>query len=256
MSEIATYPSLENKVVIITGGASGIGENIVEHFMMQNSKVAFLDIQEKLGNELVNKIENKYNKKPIFIKCNLKNINELKSSIELVKNKLGPIHTLINNAANDERHDLDSVTPEYWDDRMNINLKHYFFATQAVYKDMKKKGSGTIVNIGSFSWMLAQGGMPGYTTAKSAIMGLTRTLARDLGEYNIRVNCVVPGWIITERQKKLWLTPEIEKKQLERQCIKRMLKPDDISKAVLFFASDQSSGCTAQNYIVDGGIVN
>ena len=139
---------------------------------------------------------------------------------------------------------------------MNINLKHYFFATQAVYKDMKEMGTGTIVNIGSFSWMLAQGGMPGYTTAKSAIMGLTRTLARDLGEFNIRVNCVVPGWIITERQKRMWLTPEIEKKQLERQCIKRMLVPDDISKAVLFFASDQSSGCTAQNYIVDGGIVN
>ena len=256
MEEIAIYPSLENKVVLITGGASGIGENIVEHFITQKSKVAFLDIEEKLGSDLVTKLEKKYNLKATFIKCNLKNIDELKKSIKLIREKLGPINTLINNAANDERHDLDSVTPEYWDDRMNINLKHYFFATQAVYKDMKEMGTGTIVNIGSFSWMLAQGGMPGYTTAKSAIMGLTRTLARDLGEFNIRVNCVVPGWIITERQKRMWLTPEIEKKQLERQCIKRMLVPDDISKAVLFFASDQSSGCTAQNYIVDGGIVN
>ena len=168
---------------------------------------------------------------------------------------MGSINTLINNAANDERHSLDSVTPEYWDDRMNINLKHYFFAIQSVYKDMKKLGDGKIINIGSFSWMLAQGNMPGYTTAKSAIMGLTRTIARDLGEFNIRVNSVVPGWIITERQRELWLTPEIEKEQLKSQCIKRMLLPEDISKVVLFFASDQSAGCTAQNYIVDGGTV-
>jgi len=256
MNEIANYPSISNKVVLITGGASGIGENLVEHFIMQEAKVAFLDIEEKLANKLEKKILKKYNLKPLFIKCDLKNINELKESIKIVRKKLGLISILVNNAANDERHDIDSVTPEYWDDRMNINLKHYFFAAQSVYKDMKELGIGKIINIGSFSWMLAQGGMPGYTTAKSAIMGLTRTLARDLGVYNIRVNCVVPGWIITERQKKLWLTPEIEKKQIERQCIKRMLKPDDISKAVLFFASDQSSGCTAQNYIVDGGIVN
>ena len=202
MKEIAIYPSLQNKVVVITGGASGIGENIVEHFIMQKSRVAFLDIEEKLGNDLVNKLENKYNLKATFIKCNLKNINEIRKSVQLIREQIGPIYTLVNNAANDERHDLDSVTPEYWDDRMSINLKHYFFTTQAVYKDMKKIGSGTIINIGSFSWMLAQGGMPGYTTAKSAIMGLTRTLARDLGEYNIRVNCVVPGWIVTERQKK------------------------------------------------------
>ena len=256
MNEIANYPSISNKVVLITGGASGIGENLVEHFIMQEAKVAFLDIEEKLANKLEKKILKKYNLKPLFIKCDLKNINELKESIKIVRKKLGLISILVNNAANDERHDIDSVTPEYWDDRMNINLKHYFFAAQSVYKDMKELGIGKIINIGSFSWMLAQGGMPGYTTAKSAIMGLTRTLARDLGVYNIRVNCVVPGWIITERQKKLWLTPKIEKKQIERQCIKRMLKPDDISKAVLFFASDQSSGCTAQNYIVDGGIVN
>tara|TARA_A100001011_G_scaffold395047_1_gene488958 strand:+ start:3717 stop:4487 length:771 start_codon:yes stop_codon:yes gene_type:complete len=256
MSEIASYPSIADKVVLITGGASGIGENLVEHFVKQKARVAFLDIQEDLGKNLEIKIYKKYKLKPLFIKCNLKNINELKNSINIVRKKLGLISILVNNAANDERHDIDSVTPEFWDDRMNINLRHYFFASQSVYKDMKELGAGNIINIGSFSWMLAQGGMPGYTTAKSAIMGLTRSLARDLGVHNIRVNCVVPGWIITKRQKKLWLTPEIEKKQLERQCIKRMLIPDDISKVVLFFASEQSSGCTAQNYIVDGGIVN
>ena len=256
MNEIASYPSLENKVVIITGGASGIGESIVEQFVIQKSKVAFIDIEKKLAKNLIDRINKKYNTKPLFIKCDLKNISELKDSIQQVKQDLGPISILINNAANDERHNIDDVTPEYWDDRMSINLKHYFFAIQSVYKDMKKLGKGTVVNIGSFSWMKGQGGMPGYTTAKSAIMGLTRTLARDLGIHNIRVNCIVPGWIITDRQKKLWLTPEIEKQQLEDQCIKRMLVPEDISKAVLFFASDQSSGCTAQNYVIDGGIVH
>ena len=256
MNEIAIYPSLKDKVVIITGGAQGIGESIVEQFIKQQSKVAFLDIDEKAAENLVNKMELEYKQTPLFIKCDLKDIDQLKNSISLVRKKLGSISVLVNNAANDERHDIDSVTPEFWDDRMNINLRHYFFASQSVYKDMKELGWGTIVNIGSFSWMIAQGGMPGYTTAKSAVMGLTRTLARDLGVYNVRVNCIVPGWIITERQKKLWLTDEIKKNQLERQCIKRMLMPEDISKAVLFFASEQSSGCTAQNYVIDGGIVN
>ena len=256
MNEVAIYPSLKNKIVLITGGASGIGESIVEHFVMQKSKVVFLDIEEKLAKNLINKIYKKYSYKPIYVKCDLKNTNQLKEKINEVSSHIGKISILVNNAANDERHDIDSVTSEYWDDRININLKHYFFASQAVYKDMKDLGEGAIVNIGSFSWMKGIGGMPCYTTAKSAIMGLTRSLARDFGVYNIRVNCVVPGWIITERQKQLWLTPEIEKKQIEDQCIKRMLQPDDISKTILFFASDQSSGCTAQNYIVDGGIVN
>ena len=256
MNEVAIYPSLENKIVLITGGASGIGASIVEHFIMQKSKVVFLDIEDQLAENLINKIYKKYSSKPTYVKCDLKNTNQLIEKINEVSSQIGKISILVNNAANDERHDIDSVTPEYWDDRININLKHYFFASQAVYKDMKDLGKGAIVNIGSFSWMKGIGGMSCYTTAKSAIMGLTRSLARDFGVYNIRVNCVVPGWIITERQKKLWLTPEIEKKQIEDQCIKRMLQPDDISKTVLFFASEQSSGCTAQNYIVDGGIVN
>jgi len=255
MSEIASYPSLNDKVVLITGGASGIGETIVENFLQQGSKVVFLDKEKDLGLRLVSKLKN-YNYKAIFKECDLINIEDLKSKINQIREQVGLISILVNNAANDERHDIDSVTPEYWDNRMNVNLRHYFFTIQSVYKDMKLLGKGAIVNIGSFSWMLGQGGMPGYTTSKSAIMGLTRTIARDLGVYNIRVNCVVPGWIITERQKKLWLTPELEKQQLERQCIKRMLEPNDIAKPVLFFASDQSSGCTAQNYVVDGGVVN
>lgn len=255
MNEIASYPSLNDKVVIVTGGASGIGATIVENFLQQGSKVAFLDIDKELGKKLIEKYDN-YKHKPIFKYCDLTNIDNLKQSIEEIKKESGLVSILVNNAANDERHSIDSVTEDLWDDRMNINLKHYFFAIQSVYKDMKELGDGKIVNIGSFSWMLGIGNMPGYTTAKSAIMGLTRTIARDLGEFNIRVNCVVPGWIITERQKKLWLTREIEEEQLKRQCIKRMLLPNDIAKTVLFFSSDQSSGCTAQNYVVDGGIVN
>ena len=255
MNEVANYPSLDNKVVIVTGGASGIGACIVENFLQQGSKVAFLDKEENLGKKLVKKLS-KYKYVPVFKHCDLTNIESLKKSINEIKKEIGLISILVNNAANDERHSLETVTEDFWDDRMNVNLKHYFFAIQSVYKDMKKLGHGKIVNIGSFSWMKGIGGMPCYTTAKSAIMGLTRSLAREFGVYNIRVNCVVPGWIITERQKKLWLTPEIEKRQIEDQCIKRMLQPDDISKTVLFFASEQSSGCTAQNYIVDGGIVN
>ena len=255
MKEIAKYPSLEDKIIIITGGASGIGVSIVEQFLQQGSKVAFLDKEKDLGNNLVEKF-NYFKHKPLFKYCDLTNIDNLKKNINEIREELGLISILVNNAANDERHSIESVTEEFWDDRMNVNLKHYFFAIQSVCKDMEKLGDGKIVNIGSFSWMLGQGNMPAYTTAKSAVMGLTRTIARDLGKFNIRVNCVVPGWIITERQKKLWLTPEAEKEQLERQCIKRMLVPEDIAKAVLFFASEQSSGCTAQNYVIDGGIVN
>ena len=255
MKELASYPSLKNKVVLITGGASGIGESIVENFLQQGSKVAFIDKENKLGKKLVNKLGN-YEYKALFKECNLINIDDLKKTISEIKKELGPISILVNNAANDDRHNIESVTPDYWDNRMHSNLRHYFFTIQSVFKDMQRLGDGKIVNIGSFSWMMGQGNMPGYTTAKSAIMGLTRTIARDLGEFNIRVNCVVPGWIITERQKKLWLTNKIKKEQLKRQCIKRMLVPNDIGKMVLFFSSDQSSGCTAQNYVVDGGIVH
>jgi NAD(P)-dependent dehydrogenase (short-subunit alcohol dehydrogenase family) len=160
---------------------------------------------------------------------------------------------LINNAANDERHKIDDVTVEYWDERMAVNLRHFFFTVQSVKESMIKNGGGTIVNIGSGSWMVGQGGMAAYTAAKSAVVGLTRSFARDLGEYNIRVNSVVPGWIMTERQIEKWLTPESEKELMKSQCLKRKLVPADIARAVLFFSSDESSACTNQSYIVDGG---
>ena len=211
MSEIANYPSLKDKVVLITGGASGIGESIVEKFLEQDSKVAFIDKEKELGIELTKKLKN-FKYKALFKKCDLTNIVSLQNTIKDIKNELGTISIVVNNAANDERHHIDDVTPEFWDNRLHVNLRHYFFTVQSTYKDMKEIGGGSIVNVGSSSWMKGSGGMPGYTTAKSAIAGLTKTLARDLGEYNIRVNCVVPGWIMTKRQK-------IKRQRDEARCL-------------------------------------
>lgn len=253
MTEAAIYPSLRDRVVFVTGGGSGIGATIVERFCKQGSKVAFVDINKEASEGLVASLIAKGLPPPLFIHCDITDTPALQRSIAEAKGKFGAIRVLINNAAHDERHPIDTVTPAYWDERFAINLKHQFFAAQAVYKDMAAAGGGSIVNLGSVSWILGMGGMPCYTTAKSAVGGLTRSLARDFGPLNIRVNCVLPGWIMTERQMKLWLTPEGEEELLRRQCLKRKLVPDDIARAVLFLASDDSSACTSQNYIVDGG---
>ena len=247
------YFDLENKRVFITGGGSGIGASIVEHFCEQNAEVYFIDINEEDSNKLVKECENKKLSVPNFIKCDLLNIKELQSTISKIISEKGPIEILINNAANDERHKIEDVTEEFWNDRMNINLRHYFFTVQSVRESMIKNNGGVIVNIGSASWMIGQGGMAAYTAAKSGVVGLTRSFARDLGEYNIRVNSVVPGWTITQRQLEKWLTPESEAEMMKKQCIKKRLMPSDIAKAVLFFSSNQSSGCTNQSYVVDNG---
>ena len=249
----AKYFDLENKRVFITGGGSGIGASIVEHFCEQNAEVYFIDINENESNSLVSECKNKKLSVPNFIKCNLLNIKKLQSTISKIISEKGPIEILINNAANDERHKIEDVTEEFWNDRMNINLRHYFFTVQSVREAMIKNNGGVIVNIGSASWMIGQGGMAAYTAAKSGVVGLTRSFARDLGEYNIRVNSVVPGWTITKRQIEKWLTPESEAEMMKKQCIKKRLMPSDIAKAVLFFSSNQSSGCTNQSYVVDNG---
>ena len=260
MSEIAIYPSLKNKNVLITGGASGIGKSLVEKFLEQGCKVAFIDKEKDLGENLI-KTLNKYNDMLYFKTCDLIDISNLKKTINEFKNEIGKFSIVVNNAADDSRHNIDEVTPEIWDTKLNINLRHFFFTIKYTYNDMKDLGGGSIINIGSSSWMKSSGGMPGYTTAKSAVSGLTKTLARDLGIFNIRVNSVVPGFIMTEKQlKNLSLkSPGYETGMKEdiikRQCIKRDLLPEDISNVVLFFASDQSKGCTSQNYIVDGGVV-
>jgi NAD(P)-dependent dehydrogenase (short-subunit alcohol dehydrogenase family) len=251
----AIYPSLKDRVVFVTGGATGIGAGIVEAFALQGSQVAFVDIDVKAGDELAGRLGTTGSPKPLFIECDLRDIAALRAAIQTASDRLGVIRTLVNNAANDERHALDKVTPEYWDDRMAVNLRHQFFAVQAVYPGMAKAGGGSIVNLGSITWLLGEGGMPGYSAAKAAIAGLTRSLARDLGVHNIRVNSVLPGWIMTERQIKLWLTPESEKRLLERQCLKRKLYPIDIARVVLFFAADDSGACTNQNYLADAGQV-
>ena len=252
MSNEAVYPSLNNKVVVVTGGGSGIGESITRSFIKQGAKVAFLDFNEKDSIKLIKDLntDNLH-----FEFCDLRDIEQLKNSIKKISSKFGPIQILVNNAARDDRHSLQSVTSEYFDERIATNLKHQLFASQAVVSDMEKNGGGAIINMGSTSWMIGQGGMPCYTTAKSAIQGLTRGLARDLGPKNIRVNCVVPGWIMTERQVDMWLTPESEKELMHRQCVKRKLIPEDIARFVLFMASDEAGACSNQSYIVDGGWV-
>ena len=250
MSNDAVYPSLKNKVVLVTGGASGIGESITRAMIKQSAKVGFLDFDEEAATKLLNELGTDNISSQI---CDLRDIDQLKNSVQEVSKTLGAIDVLVNNAARDDRHSLESITSEYFDERIATNLKHQLFAAQAVVSDMEKKGGGVIINMGSTSWMIGQGGMPCYTTAKSAIQGLTRGLARDLGSKNIRVNCVVPGWIMTQRQMDMWLTPESEKELMERQCIKRKLIPEDIANFVLFMASNEASACSNQTYIVDGG---
>ncbi|PWW34513.1 NAD(P)-dependent dehydrogenase (short-subunit alcohol dehydrogenase family) [Idiomarina loihiensis] len=250
------YPSLRGRTVFITGGGSGIGAALVEAFVAQGSQVAFVDILEDESKALVEKVnENSSSGKAHFYPCNLVDIEHLRQVVEQVKSELGAIGVLINNAASDTRHDFRDVTPEYWDERMHINLRPQFFAAQAVYSQMKELGGGSIINFGSMSWHESQGNMPGYTSAKSAVLGLTRGLARDMGEDNIRVNTLTPGWVMTERQLSLWVTEETKKDIAKNQCINAPLMPESIAAMALFLASDDSSMCTAQDFIVDAGWV-
>jgi len=255
MSNLAIYPSLKDRVVFVSGGGSGIGASIVEHFCQQGSKVAFVDIDIEASEALVVQMTEAGYPTPLFLNCDLRDIPALQGALAEAADKLGPVRVLINNAARDDRHDMDEVTPEYWDDRMAVNLKHHFFAAQAVREGMAAAGGGSIINMGSVSWMMGLGGMPAYTTAKAAIAGLTRSLAADLGPQNIRVNCIVPGHIWTKRQNELWMTPEYEALLMERQCLKRNLLPEDVARVILFYAADDSAACTNQSYIVDGGLV-
>lgn len=250
--ESAKYPCLDGKTVLVTGGASGIGEAIVRHFLAQGSKVGFLDIDEAAAQRLLSDLRSPSLR---FQRCDIRDTADLQRGIGAIREELGPITILVNNAAHDQRHEMEEVTSDYWDERMAVNLKHQFFAAQAVVPDMKAAGEGAIINMGSNSWMIGRGNMPAYTTAKAAIAGLTRSLARNLGPFGIRVCSVVPGWIMTERQEQLWLTPEGEAEMMDRQCLKRKLYPDDIARPILFFASREAGACTNQSYVIDGGWV-
>lgn len=251
----AQYPSLRDAVVVVTGGASGIGASMVEHFALQGARVAFLDIAKDCADFLTEKLGSRSAYSPAFMKCDLTDIEELRSAIRKVEGQLGDVRVLVNNAANDDRHKLEQVTPEYWDERMHVNLRHHFFAIQAVVPGMTRAGGGSIINMSSISWMIPSTGLPAYITAKAGIVGLTRTLSRELGEAKIRVNSVSPGAIMTERQRKLWMTPDYLAEVIRHQALKRELLPEDVARLVLFLASDESSAITGQNFVIDGGWV-
>ncbi|MDE2581855.1 MAG: SDR family oxidoreductase [Rhodospirillales bacterium] len=252
MSE-AHYPSLRGRVIFVTGGASGIGAEEVTQLAAQGAQVAFVDIAEEPARALAAKLAAAGHPELFFQRCDLTDIAALRGAIAEVGRRFGPITVLVNNAANDQRHKWEEVTPEYWDERLAVNLRHQFFAIQAVAPMMKAAGGGSIVNFGSISWHAGAGGMPAYTTAKAGVEGLTRGMARDLGPDNIRVNCIIPGWIMTERQIRLWLTPEGEENLMRTQCLKQKLVPADVARMVLWLAADDSRMCTSQLWVVDGG---
>jgi NAD(P)-dependent dehydrogenase (short-subunit alcohol dehydrogenase family) len=253
MTQHAIYPSLKAQPVFVTGGATGIGESIVSSFCRQGCKVAFVDINAQAGEKLRASLGEETGNAPLFLPCDLTDIAALQASIATAQRNIGTIRTLVNNAANDDRHSVESVTVEYWDNRQAVNLRHQFFAAQAVIPGMKQAGGGSIINFGSMSWRSAMGGMPAYVTAKAAVEGLTRGLARDVGKFNIRVNLVVPGWVMTERQKRLWVDEEGERTMDRMQCLAGRLQPEDIANMVLFLAADDSRMCTAQAFVVDAG---
>lgn len=251
MPEFATYPSLNGRTAFVTGGASGIGAEIVKAFAAQGARVGFLDLDAdgsaKLAEETKGTVE--------FEVCDLRDIDALKAALQSLRSRLGPASVLVNNAARDDRHDWREVTPEYWDERQATNLRHMFFAIQAVAPDMIDAGGGSIINLGSNSWWEAAGGFPAYTTAKAAVHGLTRTMARDLGGHRIRVNTVVPGWIMTERQKTLWATPEALEAHRRKQCLPDLIDPVYVARMVVFLASDDAAMCSANNYMVEAGSI-
>jgi NAD(P)-dependent dehydrogenase (short-subunit alcohol dehydrogenase family) len=251
----ARYPSLESRVVLVTGGATGIGESIVTHFARQGSRVAFLDVQDEPARGLVETLTAEGCPAPLYIHCDLTDVVALQRSVEHVLATCGTVDVLVNNAANDQRHTIEEVTPAYWDQSMATNLRPQFFMIQAVLPAMRSAGRGSIINMSSISWMIPSIGVPVYITAKAAIVGLTRTMAHELGPAQIRVNAVLPGAIVTERQKRLWYTPDYKAEILQRQALKRDILPAEVARLVLFLASDDSSAITNQSYIVDGGWV-
>ena len=253
IDKFAKYPSLINMPVMITGGGSGIGASLVEHFVEQDSRVAFIDILEEQSEALVDDLDKRFSNPPLYVKCDLTDISELNNAIDRISSELGPLAVLVNNAGNDERHEFQDVTSSYWDQRMAVNLKHQFFAAKRVYEGMKSRGGGSIINLSSTTWVMGEGGYVCYTTAKSAVIGLTRSIARDFGEGNIRANAILPGWVMTDRQIDLWLTAEGEQEINDRQALKHKLYPEDVSRMALFLASDDSQMITGQSFIVDGG---
>jgi NAD(P)-dependent dehydrogenase (short-subunit alcohol dehydrogenase family) len=249
----SSYAGLAEKTVFITGGGSGIGAAFTRAFAGQGARVAFVDIAEEASRTLAAQLQKETSKAPLFVPCDVRNIAALQEAIEITRIELGDIGVLINNAGNDDRHAMEQVTPEYWDDRIAVNLRHMFFAAQAVAPQMKRLGGGAIINLGSIIWRLKLTGAAVYNTTKASVAGLTRVLAREFGPFRIRVNTISPGAVWTDRQMKLWYTPEVEKEIMAGQCLKTRLLPTDVANMALFLASDAGEKCTAQDFIVDAG---
>jgi NAD(P)-dependent dehydrogenase (short-subunit alcohol dehydrogenase family) len=254
-SQYATYPSLKTRVVLITGGATGIGASVVARFARQGSRVTFLDVQDEAAQQLVDSLASEGCPKPIYIHCDITDLGALKAAVDQVLATHATVDVLVNNAANDQRHSIEEVTPEFWEHSLATNLRPHFFTMQAVLPAMRKAGRGSIINMSSISWIIPTTGATLYVAAKAAIVGLTRTVAHEAGPDGIRVNAVLPGAIVTERQKRLWYTPEYKAKILSSQALKRDILPEDVARLVLFLAADDSSAITNQSYIVDGGWV-
>lgn len=255
MTNTAIYPSLHDRAVLITGGGSGIGAELVAAFVRQKARVAFIDIADEVSNALVNELRDENSEHVVdYYHCDIRDIEALRQIVNDIETKLHGIDVLINNAACDDRHDWREVTPEYWDERIAINLRPHFFTIQAVAPGMQQRGYGSIINFGSVSWKRAQSGMPGYVTSKAAVHGLTRTMARELGADGIRVNTVIPGPIMTQRQLDKWIKPEDETYIQGEQCLKQRLLPEHLAPIALFLAADDSAQSTSQEFVVDGGM--
>jgi NAD(P)-dependent dehydrogenase (short-subunit alcohol dehydrogenase family) len=254
-SNFASYPSLKDRVVFITGGATGIGEAFVTQFARQGSRVAFLDILDEPARRIATTLAGEGCTAPLFIHCDLTDVAALKAAVAQVVSAYGTIDVLVNNAANDQRHSIEEVTPEFWDRSIATNLRPQFFAIQAVLPAMRAAGRGSIINMSSIAWIIPNTNLPVYVAAKAAIVGLTRTFAHELGPQNIRVNAILPGAIATERQKKLWYTPEYLAEIFRRQALKRQIEPEEVARLALFLAADDSSSITNQSYVIDAGFV-
>ncbi|MBV8227353.1 MAG: SDR family oxidoreductase [Verrucomicrobia bacterium] len=253
MQPYTRFAGLDGALVLVTGGATGIGSAIVENFVNQGSRVVFLDIDSDAAAQLVTRLTAGEKITPEFVYADLRDLHSLRTTIDLIQRRAGPVRVLVNNAANDERHEMEEITPDYWRDRLAINLDHYFFCIQAVSPAMAGAGGGAIINLGSCVWRLGFPGLPAYVTAKAAIEGLTRGLARTLGPRNIRINCIVPGFVRTKRQVERWLTPELERVILDGQCLKRFVEPEEVAGLASFLASDDARSCTNQTFTIDAG---
>jgi NAD(P)-dependent dehydrogenase (short-subunit alcohol dehydrogenase family) len=247
VTEFATYPSLRGQVAFVSGGATGLGAEFVTQLAAQGVRVGFVDIQDEAGHALAESIGGLYQH------CDVRDVAAVQDAIATTGEQLGPVTVLVNNAANDQRQSVETLTQSEWDEFMEINLRHHFFATQAAVPMMRDAGHGSVVNLGSISAHIDLMDLPVYITAKAGIEGLTRTLARELGPDGIRVNCVMPGWVMTERQLAHWITPEAEESIRRNQCLPHKLYPADVARLVLWLAAEDSRSCTAQRWIVDGG---